>query len=49
MVMQKSDFKGVLPALTTKLTLSQEVDLEGLAQEGFTICRGDTLAVFVHF
>jgi len=33
MVMQKSDFRGVLPALTTKLTPSQEVDLAGLAAD----------------
>ena len=33
MVMQKSDFRGVLPALTTKLTPSQDVDLAGLAAD----------------
>ena len=33
MVMQKGDFKGVLPALTTKLTASQEVDLQGVAAD----------------
>lgn len=33
MVMQKSDFKGVLPALTTKLTATQDVDLAGLAAD----------------
>jgi len=33
MVMQKSDFKGVLPALTTKLTAAQEVDFAGLAAD----------------
>jgi len=33
MVMQKSDFKGVLPALTTKLTPSQDVDFSALAAD----------------
>ena len=33
MVMQKSDFKGVLPALTTKLTASQDVDFGALAED----------------
>lgn len=33
MVMQKSDFRGVFPALTTKLTPAQEVDFAGLAAD----------------
>src|SRR5262245_1697538 len=41
MVMKKSDFKGVLPALTTKLTPAQEVDFAGLAADvGFQIEAG---------
>jgi 4-hydroxy-tetrahydrodipicolinate synthase len=31
--MQKSDFRGVLPAITTKMTADQEVDLAGVAAD----------------
>ena len=39
--MQKSDFRGVLPALTTKMTDDQQVDLEGVAADvEFQIAAG---------
>ena len=39
--MQKSDFRGVLPALTTKMTADQEVDLAAVkADVAFQIDAG---------
>lgn len=39
--MQKSDFRGVLPAITTKMTADQEVDLKGVkADVSFQIESG---------
>ena len=31
--MQKSDFRGVLPAITTKMTDGEEVDFDGVAAD----------------
>lgn len=31
--MQKSDFRGVLPAITTKMTATEDVDLDGVAAD----------------
>ena len=31
--MQKSDFAGVMPAITTKMTAAEDVDLEGVARD----------------
>lgn len=39
--MQKSDFRGVLPAITTKMTADEEVDLAGVAADvEFQIAAG---------
>ena len=39
--MQKNDFRGVLPAITTKLTSAQEVDFAGVrADVAFQVDAG---------
>ena len=45
--MQKSDFRGVLPAITTKLTVTEDVDFDAVAADVLFQIEADVDAVIV--